>query len=220
MFPQQLVEELVAKVRKTIQPGDRVSLIAFSAMSRQHYLRVLTTVELDQPPNATAQRQMPVRRVAELDRCITLQRITMVKAVDEALRSALKRASNSIPYSEIVGAVRDIGTRLQASPAPIKILILGSDCLQNSPALTFHAQQAIRVVDPAREIAGLRAKGLLATLSGVRVFVFGGGLAPPDAGYRDQSELVALESFWAEYIKESGGSLVAFGKPVVLVDFK
>lgn len=220
VFPSELIDELVAKVRKTIQPGDRVTLIAFSANSRQHYLRVLTTTDLDQPPSATAQRQMPVRRVADLNHCITLQRTTKTKAMEEALRAALKRASNSIPYSEIVGAVRDISTRLQASPAPIKLLILGSDGLQHSPGLSFYEQKAIRVVDPARELAGLRAKGLLATLSGVRVFVFGGGLAPPDAGFRDQAELVALESFWREYIKESGGSLVAFGKPVPLVDFK
>jgi len=61
---------------------------------------------------------------------------------------------------------------------------------------------------------------LLSDLGGARVYVFGGGLAPPDAGFRDQAELVALESFWRRYVKDSGGELVAFGKPVPLVDFR
>ena len=220
VFTPDLVNTFAAKVAKTVQPGDRVSLIGFSAVSNKHHVHELATVDVDRMPEPAIERDLPVRRAADLSQCVTLQKVTKARAIDTAVRVALKRASHTIPFSEIVGAFRDIGGRLKASEAKTRVVIVATDGLQHSATLTFYDHKAIRLLDAEKEVTGLRARGLLSDLAGARVYVFGGGLAPPDAGFRDQAELVALEAFWGRYIKDSGGELVAFGKPVPLVDFK
>lgn len=220
VFTSDLIDTFTAKVAKAVQPGDRVSLIGFSAVSNKHHVHELASIELDRMPEPAIERDLPVRRAGDLSQCVTLQRVTKGRAIDTAVRAALKRASHNIPFSEIIGAFRDIGGRLAASEAPSRIVIVATDGLQHSATLTFYDHKAIRLLDPEKEAVSLRARGLLSELAGARVYVFGGGLAPPDAGFRDQSELVALEAFWRRYIKDSGGKLVGFGKPVPLVDFR
>lgn len=220
VFTPDLVGTFAGKVGKAIQPGDRVSLIGFSAVSNKHHVHELLSIELDRMPEPAAERDLPVRRAGELTQCVTLQRAIKGRTIDAAVRAALQRASTAIPFSEIIGAFRDIGGRLAASDAPSRIVIVATDGLQHSATVTFYDHKAIRLLDPEKEAVSLRARGLLSDLAGARVYVFGGGLAPPDAGFRDQSELQALEAFWRRYIKDSGGQLVAFGKPVPLVDFK
>lgn len=220
VFSPDLINTFTAKVAKTVQPGDRVSLIGFSAVSNKHHVHELASVDVDRMPEPAAERDLPVRRASDLNQCVTLQKVTKGRAIDTALRAALKRASHTIPFSEIVGAFRDIGGRLKASEAKNRVVIVATDGLQHSATLTFYDHKAIRLLDADKEATGLRARGLLSDLAGARVYVFGGGLAPPDAGFRDQSELLALEAFWCRYIKDSGGELVAFGKPVPLVDFR
>lgn len=220
VFTPDLINTFTAKVGKTVQPGDRVSLIGFSAVSNKHHVKELASVDIDRMPEPAAERDLPVRRAGDLNQCVTLQKVTKGRAIETVLRAALKRASHTIPFSEIVGAFRDIGGRLKASEAKTRVVIVATDGLQHSATLTFYDHKAIRLLDAEKEATSLRARGLLSDLGGARVYVFGGGLAPPDAGFRDQAELVALESFWRRYVKDSGGELVAFGKPVPLVDFR
>lgn len=220
VFTPELINSFAGKVAKAVQPGDRVSLIGFSAVSNKHHVHELASVDVDRMPEPAVERDLPVRRAGDLSQCVTLQRVTKGRALDGAVRAALQRASNAIPFSEIIGAFRDIGGRLKASEAPSRVVIVATDGLQHSATVTFYDHKAIRLLDPEKEATSLRARGLLSDLAGARVYVFGGGLAPPDAGFRDQAELVALEAFWRRYLKDSGGELVAFGKPVPLVDFK
>lgn len=220
VFTPDLIATFAAKVGKAIQPGDRVSLIGFSAVSNKHHVHELLSIELDRMPEPAAERDLPVRRAGELTQCVTLQRAIKGRTIDAAVRAALQRASTAIPFSEIIGAFRDLGGRLNASEAPARLVIVATDGLQHSATVTFYDHKAIRLLDPEKEAVSLRARGLLSDLAGARVYVFGGGLAPPDAGFRDQAELQALEAFWRRYIKDSGGQLVAFGKPVPLVDFR
>lgn len=220
VFSPDLVNTFAAKVAKTVQPGDRVSLIGFSAVSNKHHVHELASVDVDRMPEPAIERDLPVRRAGDLSQCVTLQKVTKARLMDTAVRAALGRASTAIPFSEIVGAFRDIGGRLKASEAKTRVVIVATDGLQHSATLTFYDHKAIRLLDADKEATSLRARGLLSDLAGARVYVFGGGLAPPDAGFRDQSELVALEAFWRRYIKDSGGELVAFGKPVPLVEFR
>jgi hypothetical protein len=220
VFSADLVHSFTEKTLKTLEPGDRVQILVFSAASARHYLRELLTIELDQVPTDSGLRELPIRRAQELTQCVTLQRLQKTRAIEGVLRAGAAAGTSNIPASEILGALRDIGTRFAASEAPRRLLVLASDGLQHSAQVTFYDQRAIRKLDAQRELQVVRGKGLLANLAGVRVVFFGGGLAPPEAGFREQAELLGLESFWQLYVREAGGQLVAFGKPIPLVDFR
>lgn len=220
VFTPKLIEAFAGKLMKSMKPGDMVTVYSFSAVSNAHHLKELGRITFDRMPTGQEAEALPVRRSADLGNCIELNRVRKTKALDQLVRGVLAQASNDLPFSEILGAVRDIGASLKVSDAPARMLVLASDGLQHSALVSFYQQKAIRVLEAEREVSALKKRGLMPSLKGVRVYVFGGGLAPPDAGFRDQVELVALEEFWAHYVKEAGGDLVAFGKPIPLVDFK
>ena len=220
VLPSPVTEALLAKLTKALQPGDHVFVVGFSAVSAEHFLQERGNLQFDRAPDAAVKKDMPVRRITELEQCVTLQHHARLQKVLGIVKEATARASSKIPYSEIIGAVREVGQHLQASDTPQRVLVLVSDGLEHSRHRSFYKDKGVRLLEPAGEVAAYRARGLLSNLKGARVYVFGGGLAPPEAGFRDQSELLALEGFWQRYVQESGGQLVAFGKPVPLVDFK
>ena len=214
---EALAGELLQRVGEAVRPGDRVSVIAFSTFTRARFLRELAVHTLDQAPTASAQRTMPMRRVRELEGCLTLTRAAIVKDVQKHIAQALKGASNEIAQSEIVLSLREIGARLRAVRASEKLLLLVTDGLEHSSVTSFYRNRAMRTIDPDAELERVRARRLLADLAGARVFVFGGGLSTAEGEARDHAALLALEAFWTGYVKESNGALIAFGKPALLI---
>lgn len=217
LIPGPLAAELRRTINATLQPGDRVTLLAFSAISRERYVREVWHADIDQNPPPDRLRKLPAHRAQSVIRCTELQMGGSRKRVRTETEKLLAQGSASIQRSEIVFSLREIGTRLQASPVKDKVLVIVSDMIEHSAFGTFYAQRALALIDPVQEMDKVRAKGLLAPLVGVRVYVFGGGLASLTENYRDHPGVLALERFWSEYVKASGGQLVAFGKPALLV---
>lgn len=217
LIPAHLATDLQRSLREAVQPGDHVSLLAFSAISRDRYVREAFQVTVEPAVSEALRHTLPVRRIRPLERCIELRREQTHRRVREQTNAMLQRASADIQHSEIVFSLREIGARLQASPVREKVLVIVSDMLEHSAFSSFYAQRALAVIDPAHEMDKVRVKALTAPLAGVRVYVFGGGLASITENYRDHPGLLALERFWNAYITASGGQLVAFGKPALLV---
>lgn len=217
LVPPHLAADLNRTLREAVRPGDRVSLLAFSAVSRDRYVRETFQVTVEPALSDAVRRTLPVRRIRPLERCIELRHERANRAVREQTAAMLERASAGIQRSEIVFSLREIGARLQASPVKEKVLVLVSDMLENSAFSIFYAHRRLALIDPVQEMEKIRAKSLTAPLAGVRVYVFGGGLAAMDEAYRAPPNLLALEHFWSEYVKASGGQLAAFGKPALLV---
>ncbi len=118
-----------------------------------------------------------------------------------------KRSSGlaaSFKGTDILGGLRYAGEVLARSGAGRKVLAVFSDGRNYSAELDLETPRLMSV-GPA--LARLRKQGLLNSLTGVEVFLFGAG---DHSGKRSTGYTLGLKDFWAAYIHEAGGRLVVF----------
>lgn len=97
--------------------------------------------------------------------------------------------------------------------------------LENSSVSSFYANQAVRRIDPEREMKIAIDNKLLANFEGARIYVLGAGLLPEDVGknkkaHRDVKTMQALSTFWNSYFEKSAAKLLDFGQPALLNQIK
>lgn len=215
-----LIGELQHTVTAAVRPGDQISLILFSAYGRERHMREVASLTIDAMPPADVQRTVPMTRLRDLQDCTVRSRTAAIKSLRDLLGAAAAQASPDITRSEIIMAIRDIGAKLKASPTARKSLVLVTDGMEHSALTSFYRQKNLREIDPTEELRKVQAKAPAADLSGADVYIFGGGLAANPDGMRDSPGVIALEAFWTSFISQSKGTLVAFGKPTLLLPIK
>jgi hypothetical protein len=215
-----LTGELQHLVATTIRPGDQISVILFSAFGRERHMREVASLGVDALPPADVQRTMPMARLRDLQDCSLMTRTATTKALRDLVSAAAAQASPDIARSEIVMAIREIGGKLKASPTARKSLVLVTDGMEHSTITSFYRQKNLRDIDATEELSKVQAKANGTDLGGAEVYIFGGGLVANPDGMRESSGVIALETFWTGWIKQSKGTLVAFGKPTLLVPIK
>ena len=219
-----LQQSVLDNVSRMIQPGSTFVIAEFSAFSQNHYLQVLHTGIVENPLPSAAYDSLPMTQAPQIRGCFSGQLGFARKMAQTTANQVMATSSSSFDQSDIMAALQEVGPSLRQSSAQHKVLFLVTDALENSSITSFYAHDAVRDVDPRKELAKASAAHMFADLGGARVYVLGSALMPPAAhgtraqrdGYRDPRVLQHLKAFWEGYFRASHADLVEFGEPALV----
>ncbi len=129
------------------------------------------------------------------------KRRDLKKCIDDASK-VLLAPGESHPHSAILETLDVVSGLLAQDGSARKRLVIYSDMIQNSEALSFYRKTGR---DATRLVAAIEKKGLLPRFGGVEVYVAGAGGGKSDS--RDR----AVKNFWREYFKKAGATLKSYG---------
>lgn len=179
-------------VRELLGEGERVIIgVSTGAMSQAR-------ITLDTVRPAKSIWESPLKYRAREKR--------FKECLDDAFAQFTK-SSESYPKSPLLETLHFAEEIMKTDPASQKRLVIISDMVQNSDAVSF---QKAAQIDAAAALAKAEKEGLLArSLSGVSVWVAGAGVGVPDQKARQ------VESFWRAYFEKVGAALKFFG-PILI----
>lgn len=207
--------ELVDEIVNLVQPGDSVRITRFGG--RQVDL-VGVPIRIALGGLADPWRDSPNKvKLAKVDE--KNSRAALTHALQDTLADYDSAADGSSPIFEVLSVVTDSWKQSGGQ----RLLLLVSDAIQNSLAVSFIAKGGATLVLPTPKWleARLRTLRLMpANISGVPVFHigFGNGDGAIDRrGPRSPVEVLALRRIWDEaYWKPAGAASVVFCTPLPL----
>lgn len=221
MFDGGLKQSIADNVRPFLRPGNAFSVTQFSAFTQGHYTNVLVSGKLDPVLAKVARDDVSKPVLNKFDQCMTVQPSSAGQLVGGAMKAAFGGSSSDIAKSDIFASLKDISGKVRQSPAQHKVVLLASDMLENSSITSFYANQAVRQINPEKELKLVADNQLFGDFGGARVYVIGAGLLAEDARhpkgvYRSTQTMQALSRFWAGYFLKSNAELIEFGQPALL----
>lgn len=207
------------QVHSFLQPGDRITLIQFSAFIANNYTDVVLKGQLDQPLNTEARYDISKKLLKRFDVCMKKQQTHVRKTIDQKLAATFGSEDMNIPKTELVGNLSNLGDSvISRSGAPRKVVLLFSDMLENSDISSFYQAGALKKINAGTEIAKFKQEGLLSNWGEAEIFIVGAGLLPAkyaDA-YRSENKMRPIRSFWEQYFQGSNAQLAGWGQPALL----
>ncbi|MGY1490231.1 hypothetical protein ACW4YW_12525 [Methylobacillus pratensis] len=220
VFDNALKQSIANNLRPFLSANNAFSVIRFSAYTQGQYTEVLTAGSLDPLIDQDARNDISKPVLAKFDQCTANQPKQASQLAGAALKKAFGGSSASIPKSDVIGSLKDISNRVRQSKASQKVVLVASDMLENSSVTSFYINQAVRTIQPEKELALVEKQGLFGDFAGARVYVIGAGLLADDARakavYRSPQTMQALENFWKQYFQRSNAQLLEFGQPALL----
>lgn len=223
-FDARLQQIVLESVERLIEPGTRVSVVAFSAFLQGRYLDVLVSGQVEGRIAGKRRDYVPKRHLIQSEQCLDEQLPFARRLVVKSLRTAFARSDPSLARSDILTALHDLSRRVGESPAERRLVLVVSDMLENSAITSFYQAGRLRRIDPAAELKRVADSGIHGDFQGAQVYVVGAGAGAPASAaipnYRDPRAMLALEDFWRRWFAASNASLAEFGKPAPLVEIK
>lgn len=218
---QSLQQSVANNIKPFLLAGNAFSIIQFSAFTQGHYTDALVSARLSRVIAEHDRNAIGKQQLAKFDQCMSLQGSNSALLAGAALKKAFQGTSSDVAKSDVMASLKDISTKVMRSDAQEKIVLIVSDMLENSSVSSFYAKQAVRKIDPVKELALAMDNQLIGDFSGARIYVLGAGLVTEDAKqprgiYRDPKTMNALQQFWREYFQKSNGQLIEFGQPALL----
>lgn len=219
-FSAELQQSVAEQIGPWLQPGNSVTLFAFSAYTQGYFTRRLVHAELSPPLEAALRDETGKALLGKFDQCLAFQAKSVRTVITDALRSAFGQGGPDIAKSDVLASLRDISKQVHAAHAQRKLVLLASDMLENSSISSFYHRQAVRRIEPAQELARVTQQNLVPDFGGADVYILGAGLVADDQRakgvYRDPQTMRMLESFWRQYFEQGHARLVEFGAPALL----
>lgn len=219
-FQTELKQSIANQILPFLTGGNSMSVYVFSAYTQGYYTRRLVRASLNPQLDKGVRDDISKTSLAKFDQCLAFQAKSVQQLAGDALRSAFGQSSATIAKSDILGSLKDISGQVKASTAKRKVVLLASDMLENSSVSNFYAQNAVRKVDPAKELKLVADNKLTADFGGADVYVIGAGLINETGNakstYRDPKTIGALQDFWGSYFQSSNAQLKGFGAPDLL----
>ncbi|MDH4276366.1 MAG: hypothetical protein OEW08_15150, partial [Gammaproteobacteria bacterium] len=163
------------KVRRLIshwgRPGDMVKLARFSAGIRGKYPELLFAESVDTVPDETFLYNL--RRIDKqtLFDCFESQKTRFVQMLNDQLNLALNEVDSETPRTELLFALRELSQQLiLTADAPVRNVLVVSDGMENSAALSFYQKKRIGNIDPKRTMAKVRKLGLVANWKNANIY--------------------------------------------------
>lgn len=147
-------------------------------------------------------RATPEKNVWESAIKLRKQRREVMTCVDEA-EKALLRQDETAAASAILETVNFVGEFVQRDPSAAKRLIIFSDMVQNSAAVSFYGKRRNEPIE--KIVPRLVKENRIPRLDGVLVDVAGAG-----AGVSEETAQKARD-FWQQIFKQSGARLRSYG---------
>jgi hypothetical protein len=218
-FQNELKQSIANQIVPLLVGGNSVSVYVFSAYTQGYYTRRLVRASLNPQLAQAVRDDISKTSLSKFDQCLAFQAKSVQQLAGDALRSAFGQSSATIAKSDILGSLKDISAQVKASTAQRKVVLLASDMLENSSISNFYAQNAVRKIDPAKELKVVADNKLGADFGGADVYVIGAGLINETGAkstYRDPKTIGALQDFWGSYFQTSNAHLKGFGAPDLL----
>lgn len=205
------------KVTKFIRPGDRITLLTFSAYAKGRYDQMTLTGQLDQLLTDDDRYNVNKTKLRKFDSCIGNQQSFALMKINQALKEALEGGSTELPRTELLGAMGNFSQSIFGNTSAGKrSILLVSDMMENSDQISFYKNGGVDNLDPEGTLRKVKNENLLANLNDASVNVIGAGLSG-SKGYLSANTLTRMRTFWEGYIEASGGQLVGWGQPQLLV---
>lgn len=160
--------------------------------------------------------------IKNLNVCLTQQVQFATKKTNDTILATMKQGSSDIPKSDILTALKEVGTIFKSRSEEEKVLFIISDMMEHSTYTSFYEKGGdLKQIDPVQELSLLQKQNFSADLKGVKVWVLGGGyFANPGTKEqprsRDPKKIELLETFWSKFFQQSKAELKEFGKPELL----
>lgn len=221
MFDGGLRQSIADNIRPFLKPGNAFSVTQFSAFTQGHYTDVLVSGKLDQVLEKAVRDDVSKPVLNKFDQCMAAQSRLAGQLIGRAMKTAFCGSSSDIAKSDVFASLKDISGKVRQSAAQHKVVLLASDMLENSSITSFYAKQAVRQIDPAKELKLVADNQLFGDFGGARMYVIGAGLLAEDSkhqkgAYRSTQTMQALSKFWTGYFKRSNAELIEFGQPALL----
>lgn len=198
------------------QPGDKITLVTFSAMAAGEYTNIPFTGYFETPLSQSDRDSINRTKLQKLDQCINSQ-AKAVNGAQKMLKEAFNDGDESYPKTELAGTIMSIGNDLVSrSQSDKKIVLLVSDMLENSETLTFYSKGHVNVPDAKKAFDKIATQGFHADFKGADLHVLGAGYIHGGKNYNSYNSMKNLEEFWRMVFKDSNVNIVQFGKPNLL----
>ena len=212
-FDQSLKDQIIANALSFTKHSNSLYIGKFSALIGNKYNEVLFNFSLDTPLSDKERYDINKSTLNKIDKCLNDQINFARKSVKDSIESSF--GANDIAKSDILYALKDFA---KSAIAPLnakrKIVILASDMLENSAITSFYSNNAIREINPSKELSIVSKNDLLADFGGAEVFIIGMGISSKKS-YVNSKILGALTNFWQEYFSKSNGILKNIGTPAL-----
>lgn len=217
-----LSDAMKKKIEKLVagwgNPGDQVKIARFSASFRGLYPELVFSKKLDGIPDDNFMFNLHYKDKKAVKKCMQEQQEEFKKTFSKALKAALKNVDPKIPKTELLGSLKLLSKQLVLpDDAKEKTVLLISDGLENSGALSFYSKKVVKKLDSRKEIAKLRRKGMMGYWKKANVYMYGVGLMPDKKRYSKPENVLALKRFWEHYFVESGAKVKEIGTPELLL---
>lgn len=212
-FNVDLKRHVHSKVHEYLQPGDRITVLTFSAYAEGRYSQMLLTGKLDHELDEGTRFGTSKTALRNFDRCMQRQRNFVRGTVDETLKTAFDDASSDLPKTELMGSLANFGHgAIDPSPAHEKSVLIVSDMMENSEAVSFYGNGGIGNLNVEAILAKTEEAGLLSQMGGASINIIGAGISG-NGGYLSQTAMQNLQRFWSLYFEKSGAELFGWGQP-------
>ena len=220
-FDAGLKQSVADNVRPFLQSNQAFSVTQFSAFTQGHYTDVLVSGKLDATLAQKQRNDISKPVLAKYDQCIAMQTKQASWLLGGAMKSAFSVGNNDIAKSDVLASLKDISGKVKQSTADRKIVLIASDMLENSSLTSFYAKQAVRQINPEKELKLAADNRMFGDFGGAKVYVIGAGLLAEDAKqakgvYRSPQTMQALTTFWKAWFQKSNAEVVEFGQPALL----
>ncbi|MGM0767900.1 MAG: hypothetical protein ACQEV6_07740 [Pseudomonadota bacterium] len=201
------------KIHEYLTPGDRFTLLTFSAYAQGRYASMPLTGKIDHRLSDDQRYVIGSTKLRAFDSCMAKQKTFVRKRIDASVKEAFEQASTGLPKTELMGSLANFGNGIiSQSDARQKVILIVSDMMENSEAISFYGRGGIKNLDIQSSLEKVRKHGLLSNLEGANVNIVGAGISGND-GYLSQSTMRKMKDFWAAYFEQSGARLTGWGQP-------
>ncbi|MCB9989311.1 MAG: hypothetical protein H6868_08290 [Rhodospirillales bacterium] len=219
----KLKSELVQKILRFLQPGDRLSVATFSAFAKGHYTELVFAGTFDRGLPENQRGDVPIKKARAFDRCLQVQQQKGKALITAKLQQSFTGDGETYDFdnTELIGALQTLSYDLIGkSQASKKTLLIFSDMLENSPVVSVFSKGSVRIINPDIELAKVKKADQLPALTGTAVYVIGAGWLKGGKLYQDSRKLRPLRRFWEQLFAASGAALAGYGEPMLLTDLR
>jgi hypothetical protein len=212
-FSVDLKRHVHAKVHQYLQPGDRITVLTFSAYAKGRYAEMPLTGKLDYRLDEDTRFETGKTDLRKFDRCMERQQTFVKGKIDQTLVAAFEDASSDLPKTELMGSLVNFGQGVvSTSETPEKSVLLVSDMMENSEAVSFYRDGGIGNLDVEKTLSKTKEAGLFSNMGGAKINVIGAGISGND-GYLSQTAMRKMQTFWTGYFERSDAHLSGWGQP-------
>lgn len=220
ILDEHLKEHIIEKIRPLLLPASSITLIKFSTFSEGHYTSIVYKDKFDAKLTNMQRDDIAHNKLKKFDKCMAIKFKEKQKVPLPIIMETLNESNETISHSEIFKTLAEVSNLHAFKKAEgNRIILLVSDMLENSSVTSFYSNGHVKMIDTKNEMEIVKKTEYLPDFKDASIYVVGAGLLSLKARKESSSnnkKMNKLKKFWAQFFKESNGTLYGFGMPELL----